>query len=69
MHVHGLTRARLAGAPTFEQIAPQVGALLDGRVMVAHNAQFDYDFLAHEFARARSWVPVSSVCARWLSTG
>ncbi|MFD0542137.1 TerD family protein [Streptomyces mexicanus] len=59
VHVHGLTRARLAGAPTFEQIAPQVGALLDGRVMVAHNAQFDYDFLAHEFARARSWVPVS----------
>ncbi|MHA5048177.1 TerD family protein [Streptomyces sp. SD15] len=25
----------------------------------AHNAQFDYDFLAHEFARVRSWVPVS----------
>ncbi|WEH43090.1 TerD family protein [Streptomyces sp. AM 2-1-1] len=59
VHVHGLTRARLAGAPTFEQIAPQVGALLGGRVLVAHNAQFDYDFLAHEFARVRSWVPVS----------
>ncbi|GAA2270906.1 hypothetical protein GCM10010415_41810 [Streptomyces atrovirens] len=59
VHVHGLTRARLAGAPTFEEIAPQVGALLSGRVLVAHNAQFDYDFLAHEFARVRSWVPVS----------
>ncbi|MEV5400105.1 TerD family protein [Streptomyces cellulosae] len=59
VHVHGLTRAHLAGAPTFEEIAPQVGALLSGRVLVAHNAQFDYDFLAHEFARVRSWVPVS----------
>ncbi|WHM34292.1 TerD family protein [Streptomyces sp. BPPL-273] len=59
VHVHGLTRARLAGAPTFEEIAPQVGALLSGRVLAAHNAQFDYDFLAHEFARVRSWVPVS----------
>ncbi|UGY92344.1 TerD family protein [Streptomyces gobiensis] len=59
VHIHGLTPARLAGAPTFEEIAPQVGALLSSRVLVAHNAQFDYDFLAHEFARVRSWVPVS----------
>lgn len=36
-----------------------MGALLSSRVLVAHNAQFDYDFLAHEFARVRSWVPVS----------
>ncbi|MDX3842180.1 exonuclease domain-containing protein, partial [Streptomyces europaeiscabiei] len=59
VHIHGLTAARLAGAPTFEEIAPQVGALLSSRVLVAHNAQFDYDFLAHEFAHVRSWVPVS----------
>ncbi|MEW2073728.1 TerD family protein [Streptomyces sp. NPDC013433] len=59
VHIHGLTPARLADAPTFEEIAPRVGALLSSRVLVAHNAQFDYDFLAHEFARVRSWVPVS----------
>ncbi|MFF2210325.1 TerD family protein [Streptomyces antibioticus] len=59
VHIHGLTPARLAGAPTFEDVAPRVGALLRGRVLVAHNAQFDYDFLAHEFAHVRSWVPVS----------
>ncbi|MFI8534863.1 TerD family protein [Streptomyces aquilus] len=59
VHVHGLTADRLAGAPTFEDIAPQVGTLLSSRVLVAHNAQFDYDFLAHEFAHVRSWVPVS----------
>ncbi|MEV7233867.1 TerD family protein [Streptomyces sp. NPDC051020] len=59
VHIHGLTPARLADAPTFEEIAPQVGALLSSRVLVAHNAQFDYDFLAHEFAHVRSWVPVS----------
>ncbi|MFD4577502.1 TerD family protein [Streptomyces sp. NPDC058417] len=59
VHIHGLTPARLAGAPTFEEIAPRVGALLGGRVLVAHNAQFDHDFLAHEFARVRSWAPVS----------
>lgn len=59
VHIHGLTPDRLADAPTFEEIAPQVGALLSSRVLVAHNAQFDYDFIAHEFAHVRSWVPVS----------
>ncbi|MGW4028359.1 DEDDh family exonuclease [Streptomyces sp. NPDC004838] len=59
VHIHGLTPQRLRGAPTFEQVADRVGELLRDRVMVAHNAQFDYDFLAHEFARARSWLPVS----------
>ncbi|QXJ26729.1 DEDDh family exonuclease [Actinomadura graeca] len=58
VHIHGLTMERLAGAPRFEQIAPEVAALLQGRVMVAHNARFDYDFLVHEFARARLRLPV-----------
>ncbi|MFJ8105999.1 TerD family protein [Streptomyces sp. NPDC096132] len=59
VHVHGLTAQRLCGAPTFDQVAGRIGALLQDRVMVAHNAQFDYDFLAHEFARAGLWLPVS----------
>ncbi|MCQ4203616.1 TerD family protein [Streptomyces coelicoflavus] len=58
VHVHGLTAERLRGAPVFEQVAERIGALLEGRVLVAHNAQFDYDFLAHEFARARLRLPV-----------
>ncbi|WP_097884040.1 TerD family protein [Streptomyces sp. st140] len=59
VEVHGLTAERLRGAPTFDQIAGRIGAMLQDRVLVAHNAQFDYDFLAHEFARARMWLPVS----------
>ncbi|WP_409237369.1 TerD family protein [Streptomyces sp. PA5.6] len=59
VHVHGLTAERLRGAPCFEQVAEEIGALLRDRVLVAHNAQFDYDFLAHEFARARTYLPVS----------
>ncbi|MET9378905.1 TerD family protein [Streptomyces sp. NPDC002992] len=59
VHIHGLTAERLSGAPTFEQVAGRIGALLQDRVMVAHNAQFDYDFLAHEFARARLYLPVT----------
>ena len=59
VEVHGLTVERLRGAPTFDQVAARIGAMLQDRVLVAHNAQFDYDFLAYEFARARMWLPVS----------
>ncbi|WP_142270370.1 DEDDh family exonuclease [Streptomyces sp. NBC_00080] len=59
VHIHGLTAERLRGAPVFEEVAERIGTLLAGRVMVAHNAQFDYEFLAREFALARSWLPVS----------
>ncbi|MBD0421926.1 TerD family protein [Streptomyces sp. TRM S81-3] len=59
VHVHGLTAERLRGAPTFEQVAERIGGMLRDRVLVAHNAQFDYDFLAHEFARAGVPLPVT----------
>ncbi|WP_405476123.1 TerD family protein [Streptomyces sp. NBC_00009] len=59
VEVHGLTTERLQGSPTFAQVAGRIGVMLQNRVLVAHNAQFDYDFLAHEFARARMWLPVS----------
>jgi DNA polymerase-3 subunit epsilon len=57
--VHGLTSERLRDAPTFDQVAGRIGEMLQDRVLVAHNAQFDYDFLAYEFARARMWLPVA----------
>ncbi|MFJ3617609.1 DEDDh family exonuclease [Streptomyces iakyrus] len=59
VHVHGLTAERLRGAPVFDQVAPRIAEMLRDRVLVAHNAQFDYDFLAHEFARAGAALPVA----------
>ncbi|MFI6514967.1 TerD family protein [Spirillospora sp. NPDC050679] len=58
VEVHGLTRERLQGSPTFDRVAGRVVELLKGRVLVAHNAQFDYAFLAAEFARAGLEAPV-----------
>ncbi|MFC9977367.1 TerD family protein [Spirillospora sp. NPDC127200] len=58
VEVHGLTRERLQGSPTFDRVAGRVTELLKGRVLVAHNAQFDYAFLAAEFARAGLEPPV-----------
>lgn len=58
VHVHGLTRELLNGAPRFEHIEEDLTELLAGRVMVAHNARFDHDFLAAEFDRIGVAPPI-----------
>ncbi|MGK8524167.1 TerD family protein [Nocardia asteroides] len=58
VHIHGLTVEILRGAPRFEQVRESLSALLAGRVMVAHNAHFDYGFLASEFGRTGVELPV-----------
>ncbi|GHA81486.1 DEDDh family exonuclease [Streptomyces termitum] len=56
--IHGLTGDMLAGAPLFTQVAEEFAARLDGRVLVAHNAMFDWQMIAREYARAESTAPV-----------
>ena len=48
----GITDEMVALAPAFAEIAPQLLARLEGRLLVAHNARFDYGFLRNEFRRA-----------------
>ncbi|MGW6538910.1 DEDDh family exonuclease [Streptomyces sp. NPDC055051] len=56
--IHGLTSDVLEGAPLFPQIAEEFSARLDGRVLVAHNAMFDWQMIAREYARAERTAPV-----------
>jgi DNA polymerase-3 subunit epsilon len=56
--IHGLTGAMLADAPLFPEIADELAERLAGRVLVAHNAVFDWSMLAREYARAQSSAPV-----------
>ncbi|MEU8824006.1 DEDDh family exonuclease [Streptomyces sp. NPDC048636] len=56
--IHGLTRDMLADAPLFPEIADALAERLDGRVLVAHNAVFDWSMLSREYARAKSAAPV-----------
>jgi DNA polymerase-3 subunit epsilon len=57
--VHGLTREHLVGAPRYPQIADVVADLLRDRVLVAHNAKFDWEFLTAEAQRANRQLPVN----------
>lgn len=56
--IHGLTSEVLEGAPLFADVADDLSARLEGRVLVAHNAVFDWQMLAREYARARREAPV-----------
>lgn len=48
--VNGISDSSLVGQPTFSDIADDLLALLDGAVLVAHNAEFDAGFLGQELA-------------------
>ncbi len=66
--IHGLTREALADAPLFREIAAELANRLAGRVLVAHNAVFDWSMLAREYARADHAVPVEQrLCTIVLS--
>lgn len=51
-HVHGLDAEALAGAPSFQHIADEVIAILDGAIPVAHAAVWDVRFLVAELRRS-----------------
>ncbi|KGJ74654.1 hypothetical protein GY21_10255 [Cryobacterium roopkundense] len=66
---HGLGAAEARAAPTFDLIAPRLVELLSGRVLVAHNAQFDTGFLMGEFARMgyRPRLGMDAICTMQLA--
>ena len=50
--IHGISNAMVEPAPSFSALAPTIGALLHGRVLVAHNLHsFDRPILENCFAR------------------
>ncbi|MFI6566434.1 DEDDh family exonuclease [Streptomyces sp. NPDC050534] len=56
--IHGLTSKMLEGAPLFQDIAEEFASRLQDRVLVAHNAVFDWQMIAREYARAKLEAPV-----------
>ena len=63
----GISNAMVAAAPTFDLVADEVMARLQGRLFVAHNARFDYGFLKNEFRRAGYDFRATVLCTVKLS--
>ena len=60
--IHGITPTNLVGAPTFGHVARRFADVLNGRIVVAHNASFEYKFLTNEFGR----LGVELADGKWL---
>jgi len=63
----GITNDMVAEAPRFGALAAQLHERLAGRVLVAHNARFDYGFLRQEFERAGLAYRARTLCTVKLS--
>lgn len=69
--VHGIAYADLVGQPKFADLAPEIFDLIQGAsLLVAHNIEFDSNFLTSEFLRIEHKIPqVASFCtmqnSRW----
>lgn len=63
----GISDQLVEGAPSFKQVADELLGLLDGAVLVAHNARFDHGFLVHEFARIGVELKIETLCTVRLS--
>ena len=63
----GITNEMVAHAPTFEQLAPGMFERLKGKLLIAHNARFDYGFLKNEFGRLGMSYRSRVLCTAKLS--
>jgi len=63
----GISDDMVAGAPTFGEFAPALFERLAGKLLIAHNARFDYGFLRSEFARFGLAYHARVLCTAKLS--
>jgi DNA polymerase-3 subunit epsilon len=63
----GITDRMVARAPRFAEVAETIAGKLEGCVLVAHNARFDYGFLKAEFARTGVPFSAQTLCTVRLS--
>ncbi len=58
----GIDNSMVANAPSFEEIAGQVFELLQDKVFVAHNVNFDYSFVKHHLKDAGYDLDTKKLC-------
>jgi DNA polymerase-3 subunit epsilon len=63
----GITDAMVADAPSFPEVAARIHSMLQGRVFVAHNVNFDYSFVKHHLSAAGFELDEKKLCTVRLS--
>jgi len=68
-HIHGITAAMVASAPTFADVAGDVAVRLEGACLAAHNLPFDHRMLNAEFERVGTTVMADAGIDTLRATG
>ncbi|AGA78806.1 exonuclease domain-containing protein [Echinicola vietnamensis] len=63
----GIDQSMVEGAPYFEDIADELYAFLEDKIFVAHNVNFDYQFIRSEFERIGKSFDRPKLCTVRLS--
>lgn len=63
----GITPSMLKGNPSFREISEDLATMLDGTVVVAHNASFDYSFISQNFKKHSVSAKMQKLCTVKLS--
>lgn len=58
----GITNEMLQDAPKFCEVARKIYKMTENKIFVAHNANFDYWFLKHEFKRLGGHFNRKTLC-------
>lgn len=57
--IHGISDEQIKSAPTFAQIADEIAARIEKKVLLAHNLKFDVGFLKEELKRCGNDQPAT----------
>lgn len=61
--IHGISATDLIDAPIFGEVLNDLAKILNGAILVAHNAKFDFSFLEHELDRAQAaFLDIDGLC-------
>jgi DNA polymerase-3 subunit epsilon len=63
----GITNEMVKEAPTFGDVAAEILSLIEGRIFVAHDVDFDYKFVKSELRRVGLDINEPKVCTIRLS--
>jgi DNA polymerase III subunit epsilon len=66
-NITGITNDMVIDAPKFHEIADVIWKMTEGRVFVAHNVSFDYNFIKEEFAALGAKFKRETLCTVRLS--
>lgn len=67
VHLTGITNEMARQAPSFEELAPSIFDLLDQRIFIAHNVNFDYSFLKYHLKKCGFDWNAKKLCTLKLS--